>query len=1268
MLCATLVAAVFPAEAMAGPDLFSGDTRIYGGSPVVLQPNVLIIIDNSGSMAQTIPGGGTIYNKAITYAPTYNCTSSTGLDGSSCDTNTVFDANYIYFSPVSSLPVCTFSVVSPNDTVVDYPNLLKTFGITNTFSLNKTSGVVSCCYKNVSICTAWKSNGNCKTYTNYSNGSCGNATYDLGNYINWIYDASNEDIPKINIAQSVMSTLVQTTHGVRFGLTTYYYPSGSPAGATFLASVPTGTLPTYYSTIKDLDAIFSGTYSNRSALADTIQTLSASGNTPTGEALFEALRYYQGGAPAFGATIGKTVATGGDGTHYISPIQYGCQKNYVIVVTDGMSNSDTHSALNLITTTYGANHWDGSFCSGYGTPAYTTCNGSNENHSLAGIARYLYENDLRSDISGTQSVTTFTVGFGTVGADAEAYDLLRLAADNKHGRGAYYAATSAQGLSKALTQIMGQIASVNTSFVAPVVPVSPENKTYAGARVYMGFFRPETAAMWSGNLKKFGLGVYTSPTTSIVLDSSAVYDVNNTLATYVDNNENGYDDRDGAQLPIGTQNGGFRSSAKSYWSSVVDGGDVEKGGVGALLMSRDFAISCASCDITGTEQRKIYTYLGSNIDLTQPSNAFSTKNASLTAAVMGLPGAVITGSATADVKTLINYVSGFDTYDNNLNGNFVEKSQWILGDILHSKPLIISYAAYDYVATPANESNCNVNKSMIYTGANDGMLHAFNDCDGSEAWAFIPPEVLPTLQYLQGNAHSYFVDSTVVQYTYQANPNAASISVSAGDKVVLVVGLRRGGGLDSEPTAGYYYALDVTDPTTPKFLWSISNTTRWSGTTKTTTTDYSDMGEAWSEPKIVKIKGVSNDKIAVFIGGGYDNCNEDARYGATQTFSGSCVSAVTTPDSGLDGSGYPLTSTGSTLVTGLNSSLYKGRAIYAVELATLNTPTPSPNLSNGGSKIWGYTSTSSYAMISELTAVDANYDGYADRLYAGDSGGNLWRINVQDANTSNWTVTKIFSSNPGYTGDPGAGVAAASDGTTGRKIFYKPSVTIDKNSLPRIFFGTGDREHPLNQAVIERFYGLIDKGQNTALTEANLLDVSSNLMQNGTQTQVGTMKSLLDMASNPTNTTYYGWYMRIYGAEHNDATLYQGEKVLAPPTLINGVVYFTTYAPSTAVTVTDPCQTGNLGTARLYALDYYSGMAALNLDTSNDTLTPQWAKNSYARDAKGNLLQRTDRTLMLGTGIPSGVQPSGLIGCGGGLCKQTLAPGGQVLPLYWRQR
>jgi type IV pilus assembly protein PilY1 len=1267
MLCAVLVVVVFPAAATAGPDLFSGDTRIYGGSPVVLQPNVLIIIDDSGSMADTVPGGGSVYSNATTYTPVFDCTNSSGVDGSSCDTNSVYDVNYTYrASPVANLPTCTYSVAAQNDTVVNYASVLQQFGTISSGALNFSNGVATCCYQNITITTG---HGHSATTNTYHNGECPSATYDVGNYINWIYDGSNQNIAKIEIAKAVISSLVQSTTGVRFGLMTYYYPGGGSigAGGTFLNAVPPGFATSYTSTVKDMSTIFSGTYTNRQALSDTIQTLTPQGDTPLGEALFEALEYFEGGTPQFGATIGVTSATGGTGTNYHSPIQYGCQKNYVILITDGMSNEDTSAAMNLIKTTYGS--WDGGFCSGYGTPAYTTCNGSDENHSLAGVAKYLYEHDLRSTISGTQNVTTFTVGFGTVGANTEAYDLLRLAADKNHGRGAYYAATSAQGLAKAFTNIMGEIFNVNTSFVAPVVPVSPENKTYAGSRVYMGFFQPETQAAWYGNLKKFKLGVYTSPTGTI-LDSSAVYDSTGNLATYVDNNGDGYDDRDGAKLPVGVQNGQFRSTAVSYWSIAADGGTVQAGGVGAQLMSRNYSISCPTCAVTGSSPRNIYTFLGTNTDLTKPINAFSTVNSALTPTTLGLPGAIISSGTTTDVNTLINYVQGFDTYDDNVNGNYTEKKQWTLGDILHSKPLIISYAVYDYVSVPANETNCSVNKTIIYTGANDGMLHAFNDCDGSEAWAFIPPDILPYLQYLRGNAHPYFVDGSVTQYIYQTNPQETSISAAAGDKVILVVGLRRGGGSDSEPGTGYYYALDVTTPTAPKFLWSISNTTTWIGTTKTSTTTFGDLGETWSDPKIVKIKVGSTDTIAVFIGGGYDNCNEDARFGAIQTFSGACVGAVTTADSGLDSNGNPLTSSGSTAVTTFTTAQYKGRAIYAVQLATLSAGVP--NLAGGGTKIWGHTIADTtpfvYSIPSDMTAIDSNYDGYVDRIYAGDTGGNLWRINTLDTNTANWTVTKLFSSNPGYTGDPGAGVASAADGSTGRKIFYQPSVSIDANNLIWIFFGTGDREHPLNLAVTDRFYAVIDKGQSTTATEASLLDVSSDLIQNGTQAQVTTMQSLLNQAATPSNTTYYGWYMRLYGAEYNNTTPYQGEKVLAQPTLINGVVYFTTYAPSTSTTSTDPCQTGNLGTARLYALDYATGAAALNLDTTNDTLIPQWSTNPAAFDPTGKVLQRTDRTVNLGSGIPSSVQPSGLIGCGGGLCKQSLAPGGLVLPLYWRQR
>jgi type IV pilus assembly protein PilY1 len=98
------------------------------------------------------------------------------------------------------------------------------------------------------------------------------------------------------------------------------------------------------------------------------------------------------------------------------------------------------------------------------------------------------------------------------------------------------------------------------------------------------------------------------------------------------------------------------------------------------------------------------------------------------------------------------------------------------------------------------------------------------------------------------------------------------------------------------------------------------------------------------------------------------------------------------------------------------------------------------------------------------------------------------------------------------------------------------------------------------------------------------------------------------------------------------------------------VAYFTTYQPS-SVAVPDPCEP-DLGTARLYAVDYKTGEAVLNYDTSNDSIS---TTNKRAISTPGQVLVRSDRLKTLGSGIPSGIvliiNPNGglkaLIGVGG---------------------
>ena len=233
----------------------------------------------------------------------------------------------------------------------------------------------------------------------------------------------------------------------------------------------------------------------------------------------------------------------------------------------------------------------------------------------------------------------------------------------------------------------------------------------------------------------------------------------------------------------------------------------------------------------------------------------------------------------------------------------------------------------------------------------------------------------------------------------------------------------------------------------------------------------------------------------------------------------------------------------------------------------------------------------------------------------------------------------------------------------GRKFFYKPSVVIE-SGYTMLFLGSGDREHPLNRDhnLVDRMYALKDYTSGTTVnkTEADLTDVTTDLIQTTTATSGST--SIAGIQS--TLSSSFGWYIKL---DQN-----AGEKILAAPTVFNKVAYFTSFAPSTTV-VLDPCQPGNLGTSRLYAVDYKTGAAVLNYDKTNDNTV---TTNAMATATPGAVLLRSDRSITLGSGIPSGIvmliTPGGglraLIGVGGIIAGEDPKKGGSVLPLYWRQK
>jgi type IV pilus assembly protein PilY1 len=583
---------------------------------------------------------------------------------------------------------------------------------------------------------------------------------------------------------------------------------------------------------------------------------------------------------------------------------------------------------------------------------------------------------------------------------------------------------------------------------------------------------------------------------------------------------------------------------------------------------------------------------------------------------------------------------------------------------------------------------------MIYVGANDGMLHAFRDCNGSEAWAFIPQDLLGDLkllppalhsQYNSSGAHPYFVDGTPAVYTYDDDDDG-NIESGDGDKVILLFGLRRGGAA--------YYALDVTNPENPIFLWRITPNEILRGNTVNTINSYGELGQTWSTPQLGKIKQVisGNDvtKIVAFVGAGYDNRNEDGRSGATERYSDTDVVLPTEDDgntvsdrvdndpAGALEAGYVTRSMTDTNDEVTNNPV--GRGVYAIEIASLDN-NGDPNFSNSGNRVWefGYVGTSNgngtgnsdnrkrmkHSIPSDITVADTNFDGYTDRLYVGDTGGQLWRLARHNGGDDGarptdspyietWIGNRIFGAN--------------GSGSGGKKFFYRPSITFQKDHSINVYIGSGDREHPLNLNIVDRLYAIFDRGQITSegIDEAELVNVTENLLQED-DSMANNAQVIADTLSLLTSSSKYGWYIKL--DEHS------GEKPVSDPLVFNKVAYYTTYAPDLSPPP-DNCTPGNLGTARIYGINYLTGEAAHNWNEGNDNdgaiaNSRAWGDNVV--DGEGEALRRIDRVKTLGKGMPSKpevpMSPGGeatlYIGTGGGLIRVDPAEGGTIIPIYW---
>ncbi|MCG8369132.1 MAG: hypothetical protein MJA32_01315 [Proteobacteria bacterium] len=848
---------------------------------------------------------------------------------------------------------------------------------------------------------SWGSSGVNRTYSMYD-----------GNYINYKQNPPQETRSRSYIMKLATKQVLNSVDDMNVGIMRFNHKEG---GVVIRAP-------------SDLD-------SNRAQILAEIDALGAAGWTPLSETLFENALFWMGLPGHYAGTIDEhttdpnALAVTEPAPIYRQPDMLSCSKNFNVLITDGKPTQDagTPGLLGQLP--------------GYGTVLNRTgCTGTGDGACLDDVGEYLANVDLDPVLDGRQSVITHTIGY-TV-------DLPILADTARLSGGQYLLADDTDSLVAALTEVVSQVNERSLSFSAPAVSVNTFNRTRNLNDVYITMFGARGAAHWPGNLKGYRI------------EGSEIVDA-------------------AGQAAVDPASGFFYQTARSYWTTgQADGNDVTLGG--------------AAQQLPPPADRRLFTDNGFDSNLHGGSNEISTGNANAyTAADFGIAGSGPT------VDEMIRWMRGEDVKDVDGNPNTTMRNS--MGDPLHSRPAAVVYGgtAEDPIA-------------VVYVATNDGYLHAIDAETGEELWSYVPKELLPRMATLYENPEMkyklYGLDGDIVPILHDVDRDG-QIESGDGDMALILFGMRRG---------GYAYRmLDVTDRNNPVLAWERS---------------VDDAGQSWSAPVVTRMDIAGSDqnsfKAVVVVGGGYDRVHDTAAY-----------------DPALDG---------------------VGAGVHVLDLLT-------------GDPLWsaGHTSSNANLKLGKMTksiptrikVLDVNGDSFADRMYAADMGGQVWRFDIGNGEIADELVAGGVIARLGA---EGLGTPTAADT---RRFYNSPDVAMFKDPRQNrrfisVSIGSGYRAHPLDLSAADRFYSLRDPNVFNSLTqdqydslvpftEADLVEVSG---------QVNTVITAQDA----------GWKLTLPG----------NQMVLAESVTFNNEVFFVSFTPDTLGAAA--CRAGQ-GTNFLYRVSILNG-------------------------------------------------------------------------------
>jgi hypothetical protein len=736
----------------------------------------------------------------------------------------------------------------------------------------------------------------------------------------------------------------------------------------------------------------------------------------------------------------------------VSPLKWWCQKNFVILVTDGAPTSDNFNRekpnpkeknppnnlnnrkyFSYIETLKNA-HWKWDNDNDNNNNDVKAVREGGYSHLLDDIAKYIYDEDMipndkayfnldsnyDSNFNKKQNIITYTVGFKTK------QTLLNNTAKNGHGK--YFTVDNFTQLRDNLMRAIFDIIQRNyafTSFTAPKKIANGEDITFIGS------FLPKYDSVWEGHLVAKKL-----------TKKWCVYENGNlTNCTYDTKNS------------CLAANPGKQCKTKYILSNTPEW-DVAN-------------------NIPDAGNRNLKT-LKESLSLID----FKDTNISDLKSLLGV-------STNNEAKHIINFIRG-------VRGT--NDPPYKFADIFHSD--------IQFVGPPLGwkrtiEKNYDTfynkykdRKRTLFVGTNDGIVHAINAENGKEFWGFVPDEVLPELKNIvNNNNHEETADGRMIaDDIFKYNPSTNKNSW----ETLLVFGLRNGGNA--------YYGFDISDPTNIKFKWKIGKI--YNGT-QPSYNKY--LGKSWAKPIIGKIKYKKDsssdpvDKSVVIVPGGFaDNPS--------------------------------------------NSGDLKGKAIMIFDawdgdllwILAYDSSTDEQTSEH----MYSLNNDLNYAIPSAITAIDKDNNRYIDTIYFGNTGGNLFKIDISNPDPKYWSLKTLFQLN-----------------STTKPIYLPPVVTYDNCFNLFVAFGTGDRNNP-KKSDKGSFYIIMDDNSFSTLTPTDLIQLSwsgDNLPE--TSFNSGSDK---------------GFYFEF---TDEGEKLFDPEPVIVPDDDRIPHIFFNTYQPPKG-TSQDPCKYG----------------------------------------------------------------------------------------------